>query len=337
MSRRNLDPDKIIDYSVNYYAVLGLKKEELPQRKTTKQKQEYAELLDDAYRSRARYAHPDFGGSTEDFIRLVRAHTILSDPILTAVYESGGKKKFITVEDGSTMEVDWETLGDYRPNTMMDTIGHGLFLLLCERAKELDLVPSFQPSDPSHPYEWDFTIPDEGLRIKKLANGEEVTVPAPKISISIVLDEKDVLRLTNGENIDRALPFKIYVCIPRVSLTFMRDEPEYYDFHGQQVRMRGRVRATTYSDYNLLETTVLEEAREYLKSDTLTEDVRLFRTGDIQLAQKLREIATEQYNWVDTSHLRKLDADALKRVLRSKTFRVKKRPGAAEFLKDLPE
>lgn len=44
-----------------------------------------------AYRSKAKAAHPDMGGSDEAFARLARAHLILSDPVRRAKYDETGQ------------------------------------------------------------------------------------------------------------------------------------------------------------------------------------------------------------------------------------------------------
>ncbi|MFK4985429.1 hypothetical protein ACI4B7_26750, partial [Klebsiella pneumoniae] len=91
------------------------------------------------------------------------------------------------------------------------TVGYGLFLDICQNKEKFNLVPAFRPSDETHNYEWDWVIPD---KITHDALGNQN--PPPKIALSIVYDEEDVLRLTSGEDaITDSLPFKIYICIPR--------------------------------------------------------------------------------------------------------------------------
>ena len=62
------DPKKIIDFSKDYYAILGLVKENLPLSSIRKDKVELANIIERAFRKQARTAHPDFGGSNEAFL-----------------------------------------------------------------------------------------------------------------------------------------------------------------------------------------------------------------------------------------------------------------------------
>jgi len=45
-----------------------------------------------------------------------------------------------------------------------------------------------------------------------------------KLAISLVPDEEDVRRLTTGEDIGHALPFKIYICFPRACPYFFKED-----------------------------------------------------------------------------------------------------------------
>jgi len=76
------DPKKIIDFEKDYYNLLDLDKDTFPSNKTRDDKVKVSKILESAFRKKARTCHPDFGGSKEDFLDIVRARRILEDPIL---------------------------------------------------------------------------------------------------------------------------------------------------------------------------------------------------------------------------------------------------------------
>ena len=86
---KEFDPKKIIDFSKDYYNILGLNKETLPKGKNRQDKIELSKMLEVAFRKMARKSHPDFGGSNEAFLDLVRARRIVEDPILRKIYDQG--------------------------------------------------------------------------------------------------------------------------------------------------------------------------------------------------------------------------------------------------------
>ena len=66
----------------DYYFILGLAKEDLPTGKSRKDVIKTSEVLEKAFRVKARKCHPDFGGSNEAFLDIVRSRRILEDPLL---------------------------------------------------------------------------------------------------------------------------------------------------------------------------------------------------------------------------------------------------------------
>jgi len=64
----SFNPNKIIDFSKNYYEILGISQEELPKGKTRDDKVHLSKILETAFRKKARVCHPDFGGSNEAFL-----------------------------------------------------------------------------------------------------------------------------------------------------------------------------------------------------------------------------------------------------------------------------
>ncbi len=319
------DPDKIIgDYSFDYYKVLKLERGCLPAGINRQEKQQISNILERAYRENARYAHPDFGGTEESFKTLVRAHTILSDPLLRRIYESGGRDRPTMAEEGFGFDIDWSKLGTYRKGTTADTTGYGLFFQLTERKQELDIVPAFFPEDEAeHSYEWDWAIPDKNS----------------KLSLALVHDESDVLRLTGGEQVSSSLPFKIYFCIPRSALQFIRSDDEHFTHDDGTVDiMPGHLRAAAYSDYNLLETTSLEEAREFISfGGGLEKALKEFRDGILEEKQVKIDQENFQTQSMSSEKMQQMDIEVLKSILRAKSQRLTPNEHAADFLQDLPE
>ena len=146
------DPKKIIDFSKNYYEILEIEKIDLPSGKSRDERVKTSQILENAFRKRARKCHPDFGGSNEDFIDIVRARRILEDPILKKIYDQGFFDEFTVENLESDFEVDWSKIGTYRKGTPEDTIGFSLFLKLCEQKEALNIVPAFYPTSNEHNY-----------------------------------------------------------------------------------------------------------------------------------------------------------------------------------------
>lgn len=319
------NPDKIIDYGQDYYAVLGLERGCLPTGKSRREREEIVDLLARAYRNHARKAHPDFGGSPEAFKLVVRAHTILSDPLLRRIYESGGTDRPLMAEDGNPFQVDWTKLGTYRKGTLADTIGFGLFMQLCDRKEALGIVPAFFPETEENSYEWDFILPDKEV----------------KLAISLVHDEADVLRLTGKDIIEEALPFKIFVCIPRATIYFLRGQEERhvnYDVDGTEIVdiLPGHLQAAAHADFDLLETTLLEEARAYFApGGKLEQDLADFRSGKMIQEKMKQDRQAQAATWVKASEMKSKDTDTLRAILRMKTYRVVEDERAADFLDQL--
>lgn len=325
-NNKRFDPDKIIDYNLDYYSILGIEKGCLPPGVNKKEREEISKILEMAFRKSAMKSHPDVsGGSEEKFKMVVRAQTILLDPILRKIYESGGKERPKFVGDDNQFEVNWDTVGTYREGTQDDTVGYSLFLKLSERAETLGLVPSFFPSLPEHNYEWDWTLPDKGV----------------KLSLSLVRDEGEVLRLTSKDALEiGSLPFKIFFCIPRASLRFLRGKnEEHVHADGTVDVLKGVLQGAQYSDFHFLETTVLEEAYEYIaEGGKLEKDLEAFRDGSMIEEQKRIDKENKQLKWNDTNQVKNLDAEMIKAILTAKSLKFNPASeGADKFIDDIPD
>ena len=316
------DPKKIIDFSKDYYAILNLSKNELPFGSDRKSKIELTNKLDQSFRKMARVCHPDFGGSKEAFLDIVRARRIIEDPILRKIYDQGEFTEVIqNSESNSGFEVDWTKIGTYRKGTTEDTVGYSLFLSLCERKTELDIIPAFIPDNNEHNYEWDFVL-----------NNQNQSQKIIKVVISIVNDESEVLRLTSGNDVKDSLPFKIYVCIPKVGVRYIRDDTKIVSPFGNILR-NGAIKSVEYNDHHFLETTSLDEAKEYLKSDQFKLDLDDFRIN----GSNQKHTSKPDNTWMNKDEMKKFDAEQLGFILSMKTFVPEANESAADFLEKLGE
>lgn len=318
---KRMDAKKLVDFSVDYYDILGLVRENVPLGTTPADKRVLADILDRAYQGACRRYHPDYNPGLENaeelFKLAIRAHTILSDPIARRYYDSGGADKSRSIEiDGKRYEIDWDDLGYYRPGTTADSVGYGLFVALTERKSELGIVPAFYPELPQHNYEWDFAVPDMGI----------------KLAISLVPDEEDVRRLTTGSDIGHALPFKIYICFPRACPYFFKSEEEVYQVGDRTIVMQGKLQKAMYVDYDLLETTTLQSAQDFVSGDGIKNALSDLRDGSLQKRQQEKDQQAGALNWLDTKTMKEVEAERLRAILRRKTPQVKYDPHASDFL-----
>lgn len=310
------DPKKIIDFEKNYYEILSLNKEKFPKGKSRESKIEITKLLEKAFRQKARVCHPDFGGSKEQFLDIVRARRILEDDFLRKIYDQGYFEDKKIVDEITGFEIDWDQIGTYRKGTPEDTVGYSLFLKICDQKVEFNLTPAFRPSSNEHNYVWDFVINDGNEKITKL-------------TISIVNDESEVLRLTSGDNLEKSLPFKIYICIPKAGLNLSRKDNAELSPDGK-IMANASISYVGYSDIELLETTILEEAHNYIK-DKLLDDLKLYKDG--RLESKIKN----NTKWLDSEKLKEFDKYKLSEILGLKSFIYKNEEKAADFIDKMPD
>ncbi len=307
------DPKKIIDFDKDYYEILGLQKLDFPLGKSRADVIKTSEILEKAFRVKARKCHPDFGGSNEAFLDIVRARRILEDPLLRKIYDQGFFEEYLVAEDNDSFKVDWAKIGTYRKGTPEDTIGFSLFLKLCDEKKNLGLVPAFFPTTNEHNYEWDFVV-----------EGQEKT----KLVISIVNDENEVLRLTSNEDVEKALPFKIYICIPKANLVFVRKENSILSPEGKTL-INGNITKAGYNDLDLLETTNLNNANKYIE-EQLLDDLVKFKNGELKPT-----IKANQAKMMDSEEMKKFDKDKLSEILNIRKFIFNNDERASEFLENI--
>jgi hypothetical protein len=335
----HFNPEKVVDFNIDYYKVLGLQKGCLPPGNSRSEREQITQILNAAYKKAAFGSHPDFAANDEDkqilnekFKLVVRSHTILSNPLYRQYYESGGNVRPTTVEQGSSFQVDWSKVGTYREGMLEDTIGNTIFLNITKRSDNLNIIAAFKPSSEAHNFEWDWVIPDVEIR-----PGEPT-----KLALSCVNDESDVLKLTSGNNVETSLPFKIYICIPRGALYFLRSENQEYKLGESEdsptFLLQGGLKAALYSDINLFESTSLPETLEYIsEGGKLEQDLKDLRSGHLIQKQKEFDVANNQSQWLSTEQVKQLDAEKLRSILISKTFFTEKNIKAAEIIDHLPD
>lgn len=310
------DPKKIIDFSKDYYEILNISKNELPKGNSRDDKVHLSKILETAFRKKARVCHPDFGGSDEAFLDIVRARRILEDPMLKKIYDQGYFEEFNVEGVGLGLDVDWTKIGTYRKGTPEDTIGFNIFLKLCENKENLNLIPAFFPESNEHNYEWDWVL--KGSKTK--------------LALSIVNDESEVLRLTSGSDINDSLPFKIYLCIPRANLILRRDNQEILNPFGKTM-VNGYIQHATYSDVTFLETTRLDKAMDYLENH-FESDLDDYRNGKLDRFVDNKNLSTK---WMNSDEMKKYDSNILGQILNMRAYVIERDEKAADFLDNLPE
>lgn len=309
-----IDPKKIIDFIKDYYSILGITKQDLPTSKTRQNKIEIAKVIETAYRKMARKCHPDFGGSKEQFLDLVRARRILEDPVLRKIYDQGYFEETFSSLDNNDFSVDWDKIGTYRKGTPEDTLGFNIFIKLSNIKEKLGLIPAFFPSNEQHNYEWDWVISETN----------------DKLALSLVNDENEVLRLTSKEFIDESLPFKIYLCIPQKHLNLVRKTNSKIELDGKTLT-HGEISLANYNDINLIETTNLKSLLKYL-DEKLLNDLESFRKGEL-----LPNFDKASTKWMDTKNVIQFDKDKLNSILNMRSFEIVNDKDADKFLDNLKE
>ena len=314
---KEFDPKKIIDFGKDYYNILGLVKETLPKGKNRQDKIELSKMLETAFRKMSRKCHPDFGGSNEAFLDLVRARRIIEDPILKKIYDQGYFDEFTLPDENNQFQVDWTKIGTYRPGTPEDTVGYSLFLKLCNLKEKLNLVPAFCPDSNEQNYEWDFVI--------KLDKKE-----IPKLVISIVNDENEVLRLTNGNDLEQALPFKIYICIPKAGIVFSRAKDAVLG-PNNKVLANATINSVSFQDLNFCESTNLDFVTDYIENQ-ISLDLEKFHNGDTESFIK-NEI--KETKLLDLEAMKKFDDMKLSQILNLRSYEIVNDEEAANFIENI--
>lgn len=309
---QEFDPKKIIDFSKNYYEIIGIEKIQLPTKTDRDSKVKSSKIIEEAFRKKARKNHPDFGGSKEQFLDLVRARRILEDSYLRKIYDQGYFDNFNIENIDNGFDVDWSKIGTYRKATLEDTMGFSLFFKISEMKDILNLTPAFFPENDSHNYEWDWVI-----------NGTNF-----KLVLSLVNDENEVLRLSDSNFIDNSLPFKIYICVPQANLNMIRKDNSILNPNGATL-MNAQIQKIKYNDFDLIETTNQESAIFYIENN-LENDLIKIKNNEFFTNQSQNDT-----KWIDTDKLKNFEKLQLENIINFKHFKITEDENAAKFIDDI--
>jgi tyrosyl-tRNA synthetase len=101
--------------------------------------------------------------------------------------------------------------------------------------------------------------------------------------------------------------------------------------------INGSLMGATYNDYNLLETTNLDEAKAYILGNKLVEDLSSFKSGDMAKEKLVEDKSKNQNKWMSSSEMNKIDKELLKNILKMRTFEVNPDEKAADFIENMSE
>ncbi len=140
------------------------------------------------------------------------------------------------------------------------------------------------------------------------------------------------MRLTSGDAVKESLPFKIYICIPKVGVRYVRDNNKVVNPFGNVIA-NGSIKRVEYNDHHFLETTSLEEAKQYINSEKFKTDIDDFRTNGSNQDNSNKQDSV----WMNKDDMKKYDSEQLKLILSMKSFVTEEDEKAADFLDNLGE
>ncbi len=270
-----------IDFSKDYFEVLGISKNDLLEGKTTAEKISNKKVLESAYRKRIFDVHPDkFSGEEKEqkqseFKEIVFAHTILSTDVLKKIYLKGELP-----EAGQRVIVNWENIGIFQKESLENEVGTNLFLKMMSEIKQNHTVSFFPNDEASHNYIWEIEI--EGA--EKL------------LALTIVKDSEEVLRLTSGEKLKQSLPFKIYIFFPSAAIVYERDPHQgFFDKEGNLIYiLKGKMQNAKTVDIELFEGTSLQDAIDFIESDIFQSQIQEYIDGTLRPFKEEKEEEKKQ-------------------------------------------
>ncbi len=234
-----------IDFNINYYDVLGIDKNILSEDNNIIERQHNSIIIHNAYLKKASFWHPDAewkGDHPEpskeekeqEFIKIVKAHSILSNYNLRSIYNH--KKTGSRSISADDLLMNFGKIGCFVKGSLIDEVGTFIFESLCQKIKceiESTAVPSEEEYDN---YIWKINFKNN------------------IIYLSIVQDEREVLRLTSIDHIKDSLPFKIYIFIPSMKAKIITREEN-------DLQIPTGIR---YEDIDLYEGTSYDSIIEYI-------------------------------------------------------------------------
>lgn len=257
----------VIEFDADYYGALGLNRNNLFPGKTLFEKQQNAKMIHGAYLSQAALWHPDrhwTGDSpeptrherTEMFKKIVKSHSVLSDQTLKQIYDKG--ESAVNEDDSANpiCEINWNEVGCFQNDSVENTIGSIVFRTMCDMLGNM-VTGVLEPEDENfHNYVWEMYL-----------DGRSQISP---LTLSVVHDEEEVLRLTSSDKVEASLPFKLYIFFPsnKSSLIFQDDATA-----GEQTIVGLR-----HEDVDLYEGTNFEDVLVYVKNKMI-EDINTTLAG----------------------------------------------------------
>lgn len=292
-----------IDFNVDYYEILGVDANDIPKGKDPNSRRFASNVLRTAYHKKLFEVHPDRpNGDAEKCKLVVKAHQILSDPALREIYDNGENQ---TVTENGEIRVNWNKIGKYRKGSLSEMIGSALYDKIMNHSGIENIEAKFIPFDEeSHNYHWEFTV--EGL---------------PKeLVLSIVEDEREVLRLTSGDDksIKKSLPFKIYICLPSVKLVMVRDDNVEVDSGTGYIDvLKGKIQNAQFIDADIMGSTNFEDSVNFIESGELKEAVEQCINGNLDpFLKKFKKRENTEVNAImQRQEVFKKDQEQLKTLL----------------------
>ena len=155
-----------------YLKFLEINECEIPFKNESVNKQELFKLIDKQFRKMARKYHPNYGGSDEDFKFLINC-----------------KSKLLESEDNNSnlsLKFDESRFDSYDSNTLAARLGNQLFELISSWQNDLNIKPTFRPTDNTHEYEWIFNVLN--CEIQLSLNVQNLTQELAELSHSLYSD-----------------------------------------------------------------------------------------------------------------------------------------------------
>lgn len=145
-------------------------------------------LIENKFRILARKYHPDYGGSKEDFIKLVNYKQKL-------ISDDGELSNFL-------IQFDENKYQQYDPSTLAAGLGNQLFDLISSWSEELNIKPIYKPNNLGDEYEWVFIVKNDDI----------------KISLNVQNLSASMLELSNSLYAEDSLPVLVCLFIPSKKL-----------------------------------------------------------------------------------------------------------------------
>lgn len=296
--------------TVDYYEFLGLTREDLPRPDSKENRILLKEILDAKFRMLAPLVHPDRGGDSEQYKILLRAVTILGDDNLRKQYDGDSESELFV----NAFNIDWEKYFCYNPDSSAAIKGH-------EIAENIKTITSanilFEPTKQEHGYNWIFDL--------KYDN--------EYLTLSLVFNEKDILALTDGNDIDNSLPFKIYLYFPSSKLKMQLDYTSSVKIpNSEKYLINPKMKYVTFEDIALLQTTNYIKAIQYLQNQLLIDLEKIAKNefiGEILPETVEKRTATAEV-------MRAHDRQQLEEIFAIKTPKFVENNSADAFLQNIP-